>query len=102
MTATVPPPDLVTLITGVWPLAIIARLNVKLTCGEAPLTILDDVGFGQTSTFGGPVPTPQLDKLAAQGLRYNNFHTTAICGPSRAALITGRNHHNAGSGFLAE
>ena len=64
--------------------------------------LLDDVGFGQTSTFGGPVPTPQLDKLAAQGLRYNNFHTTAICGPSRAALITGRNHHNAGSGFLAE
>ena len=64
--------------------------------------LLDDVGFGQTSTFGGPVPTPQLDKLARQGLRYNNFHTTAICGPSRAALITGRNHHNAGSGFLAE
>ena len=52
--------------------------------------LLDDVGFGQTSMFGGPVPTPQLDKLAQQGLRYNNFHTTAICGPSRAALITGR------------
>ncbi|RPJ10713.1 MAG: arylsulfatase [Deltaproteobacteria bacterium] len=66
------------------------------------IILLDDVGFGQTSTFGGPVPTPELDKLAAQGLRYNNFHTTAICGPSRAALITGRNHHNAGSGFLAE
>jgi arylsulfatase A-like enzyme len=64
--------------------------------------LLDDVGFGQTGTFGGPVPTPALDALAAQGLRYNEFHTTAICGPSRAALITGRNHHNAGSGFLAE
>jgi arylsulfatase A-like enzyme len=64
--------------------------------------LLDDVGFGQTSTFGGPVPTPELDKLAANGLRYTRFHTTAICGPSRAALITGRNHHNAGSGFLAE
>jgi arylsulfatase len=50
------------------------------------IILLDDVGFGQTSTFGGPVPTPELDKLAAQGLRYN-FHTTAICGPSRAALI---------------
>jgi arylsulfatase A-like enzyme len=64
--------------------------------------LLDDVGYGQTSTFGGPVPTPELDKLAAEGLRYTSFHTTAICGPSRAALITGRNHHNAGSGFLAE
>jgi hypothetical protein len=49
-----------------------------------------------------PLPTPQLDKLAQRGLRDNNFHTTAICGPSRAALITGRNHHNAGSGFPAE
>ncbi|MEW9835905.1 sulfatase-like hydrolase/transferase [Mesorhizobium marinum] len=64
--------------------------------------LLDDVGYGQTSTFGGPIPTPELDKLAADGLRFTQFHTTAICGPSRAALITGRNHHNAGSGFLAE
>lgn len=64
--------------------------------------MLDDVGFGQTSTFGGPIPTPVLDELASQGLRYTRFHTTAICGPSRAALITGRNHHNAGSGFLSE
>jgi len=64
--------------------------------------LLDDVGFGQTSTFGGPVQTAGLDKLAARGLRYNRFHTTAICGPSRAALITGRNHHNCGVGFLAE
>ena len=66
------------------------------------IILLDDVGFGQVSTFGGPVPTPNIDKIAAQGLRYTRFHTTAICGPSRAALITGRNHHNAGSGFLAE
>jgi arylsulfatase len=64
--------------------------------------LLDDVGFGQVSTFGGPVPTPQLDKLAAAGLRYSRFHTTAICAPSRAALITGRNHHNCASGFLTE
>lgn len=64
--------------------------------------LLDDVGFGMTSTFGGSIPTPHLDSLANEGLRYNRFHTTAICGPSRAALITGRNHHNAGSGFLAE
>ena len=66
------------------------------------IILLDDVGFGQVSTFGGPVPTPALDKLAANGLKYNRFHTTAICGPSRAALMTGRNHHNCGSGFLAE
>ena len=66
------------------------------------IILLDDVGFGQVSTFGGPVPTPQLDALAARGLRYTRFHTTAICGPSRAALITGRNHHNVGAGFLAE
>jgi len=64
--------------------------------------LLDDVGFGQTSTFGGPVQTPELDKLAAQGLRYTRFHTTAVCAPSRAALITGQNHHQAGSGFLPE
>ncbi|WP_443477927.1 arylsulfatase [Novosphingobium aerophilum] len=66
------------------------------------LILLDDVGFGQASTFGGPVPTPVLDKLAGSGLRYTRFHTTAICGPSRAALITGRNHHNCGTGFLSE
>ncbi|MGH7552229.1 MAG: arylsulfatase, partial [Longimicrobiales bacterium] len=66
------------------------------------IILLDDVGFGQVSTFGGPVQTPALDKLAAEGLRYICFHTTAICGPSRAALITGRNHHNCGSGFLSE
>jgi arylsulfatase len=66
------------------------------------IILLDDVGFGQVGTFGGPVPTPALDELAANGLKYNRFHTTAICGPSRAALLTGRNHHNCGSGFLAE
>lgn len=64
--------------------------------------LLDDVGFGQTSTFGGLIPTPNLDKLASEGISYNRFHTTAICGPSRAALLTGRNHHDAGNGFLME
>ncbi len=64
--------------------------------------LLDDVGFGQTSTFGGLIPTPNLDKLASEGLKFNRFHTTAICGPSRAALLTGRNHHECGSGFLME
>lgn len=64
--------------------------------------LLDDVGFGQTSTFGGLIPTPNLDKLASEGLRFTRFHTTAICGPSRAALLTGRNHHQTGNGFLME
>jgi len=66
------------------------------------IILLDDVGFGQTSTFGGLIPTPNLDKLASEGLRYNRFHTTAVCGPSRAALLTGRNHHDAANGFLME
>ena len=64
--------------------------------------LLDDVGFGQMSTFGGLIPTPAFDKLADEGLRFTRFHTTAICGPSRAALLTGRNHHSSGNGFLME
>src|SRR5512139_2935358 len=53
------------------------------------LIILDDVGFGQSGTFGGPVPTPTLDRLGQNGLRYNQLHTTALCSPTRAALLTG-------------
>jgi arylsulfatase len=64
------------------------------------LIMLDDVGFAAASTFGGPAPTPALDALAAQGLRYNNFHTTAVCSPTRAALLTGRNHHRVGFGTV--
>lgn len=66
------------------------------------IILLDDVGFGQFGTFGGQTPTPQLDKLAAEGLRFNRFHTTAICSPTRAALLTGRNHHVAASGGIAD
>lgn len=62
----------------------------------------DDVGFSMSSTFGGPVPTPNFDRLARTGQRYNRFHTTGVCSPSRAALLTGRNHHNAGNGFLSD
>ena len=64
--------------------------------------LLDDTGFGQYSTFGGGVPSPTLDKLAAEGLKFNRFHTTALCSPSRAALITGRNHHSAATGVITE
>jgi arylsulfatase len=58
--------------------------------------LTDDVGFGASSAFGGPIPTPTLERLASTGLRYNNFHTTGICSATRAALLTGRNHHNVG------
>lgn len=61
----------------------------------------DDVGFAASSTFGGPIPTPTFDVLAAHGLRYNEFHTTAMCSPTRAALLTGRNHHSVASGVIA-
>ncbi|MFD8971378.1 arylsulfatase [Streptomyces sp. NPDC059593] len=64
--------------------------------------MLDDVGFGATSTFGGPCATPVLDRLAENGLRYTRFHTTALCSPSRAALLTGRNHHSVGMGGITE
>lgn len=66
------------------------------------LILIDDVGFGATSTFGGPIPTPNFDALAKNGLIYNRFHTTAVCSPSRAALITGRNHHTAATGIIME
>ncbi|WP_202410412.1 arylsulfatase [Pseudomaricurvus sp. HS19] len=66
------------------------------------LVMTDDVGFASASTFGGPVPTPSLDKLADNGLRYNQFHTTGICSPTRAALLTGRNHHAVGTAAVVE
>jgi arylsulfatase A-like enzyme len=66
------------------------------------IVLLDDVGFGVAETFGGEVHTPTLTKLANEGLRYNMFHTTAICSPTRAALLTGRNHTRVGSGTIAE
>ena len=65
------------------------------------LVLTDDVGFGAASTFGGAIPTPHLDQLADEGLRFNRFHTTAMCSPTRAALLTGRNHHAVGNGIVA-
>src|SRR6187397_246606 len=66
------------------------------------LIMTDDQGYGITSTFGGVIPTPAMDRLAKAGLRYTQFHTTALCSPTRAALITGRNHHSVGTGVIGE
>jgi arylsulfatase len=66
------------------------------------VVLLDDVGFGASSAFGGPCQTPTAERLAAGGLRYNRFHTTALCAPTRQALLTGRNHHSVGMGSITE
>jgi len=66
------------------------------------IVLIDDVGFGASSTFGGPCQTPNFEKLAVEGLRYNRFHTTALCSPTRQALLTGRNHHSCGMGSITE
>ena len=66
------------------------------------LVLLDDVGFGASSTFGGPCNTSTLNRLAKNGLRYTQFHTTALSSPTRAALLTGRNHHPAHTGVIME
>src|SRR3954453_18246001 len=66
------------------------------------VVLLDDVGFGASSAFGGTCATPTAERLAGNGLRYNRFHTTALCAPTRAALLTGRNHHTVGMGVITE
>jgi arylsulfatase A-like enzyme len=66
------------------------------------VVLLDDVGFGAASAFGGPCATPTAERLAANGLKYNRFHTTALCSPTRQALLTGRNHHSVGMGGITE
>ena len=81
------------------------RLAVDRAPADAPnvvVILLDDVGFGSCGTFGGPVPMPALERVAAAGLRYNQFHTTALCSPTRAALLTGRNHHSVHMGGITE
>ena len=80
-------------------------INLTKAPAGAPnvlIILIDDAGFGQWGTFGGQVPTPNLDRLAKMGLRYTRFHTTALCSPTRAALLTGRNHHSAGTGVITE
>jgi arylsulfatase len=81
-----------------WP----ARIVPPKGAPNILLIMTDDVGFGAPSTFGGVIPTPTLDRLAARGLRYTNFHTTTLCSPTRAALLTGRNHHSVGFGVISE
>jgi arylsulfatase A-like enzyme len=78
------------------------RIEPRKGAPNVLLIITDDTGYGTPSTFGGVIPTPNLDRVAADGLRYTNFHSTALCSPTRAALITGRNHHSAGFGVISE
>lgn len=81
-----------------------ARFLVKAPEG-APnviIVLIDDMGFGQSSAFGGPIQMPTLDKMAINGIRYNRFHTTALCSPTRTALLTGRNHHVNNMGTITE
>src|SRR3954470_4104157 len=66
------------------------------------IVMIDDCGFGASSAFGGPCNTPNAERLAADGLRFNRFHTTALCSPTRQALLTGRNHHSVGMGGITE
>ena len=87
--------------------AVKPQLKIPATFGlENPpnilIVLIDDCGFGQMGTFGGGIPTPTLDRIANHGLKYTRFHTTALCSPTRAALLTGRNHHSVGSGVIGE
>jgi len=87
--------------------AVKPKLKVPATFGlEDPpnilIVLIDDCGYGQMGTFGGGIPTPTLDRVAKNGLRYTRFHTTALCSPTRAALLTGRNHHSVGTGVIGE
>jgi arylsulfatase len=81
-----------------WP----ARIVPPKGAPNVLLIITDDAGYGVSGTFGGVIPTPALDRIAHDGLRYTNFNSTALCSPTRAALITGRNHHSVGYGVIAE
>ncbi|MFO0990529.1 MAG: arylsulfatase [Hyphomicrobiales bacterium] len=85
--------------TMVWP---VQPQRLPKDAPNILIILLDDVGFGQADTFGGEIHTPTLSRLAAEGISYNGFHTTSICSPTRASLLTGRNHTRVGSGTIAE
>ena len=80
------------------------RFEVKAPQGapNVVIVLIDDIGFGHSSAFGGPINMPTLEKLANGGLRYNRFHTTALCSPTRVALLTGHNHHANNAGAIME
>ena len=81
-----------------WP----APVRAKDGAPNVLFFVLDDVGYGQLSAFGGLVETPNIDRVAASGLRYANMHTTALCSPTRASILTGRNHHSSGVACIQE
>ena len=81
-----------------WPAPIRAREGAP----NVLFFVLDDVGYGQLSAFGGLVETPNIDRVAEMGLRYANMHTTALCSPTRACILTGRNHHSSGVASIME
>src|SRR5262245_51013706 len=80
------------------------RFEVKAPTGapNVVIVLIDDIGFGASSSFGGPINMPTLERMAGNGLRYNRFHTTALCSPTRTALLTGRNHHVNNAGAIME
>jgi arylsulfatase A-like enzyme len=80
----------------------IEQLRPPKVAPNVLIILIDDAGFGSASAFGGPCQTPNAEKLAAEGLKYNRFHTTALCSPTRQALLTGRNHHSCGMGGITE
>src|SRR6476469_6503197 len=81
-----------------WPLRVVPPKGAP----NVLLIMTDDAGYGVPSTFGGVIPTPTLDRIAEAGLRYTQFHSTSLCSPTRAAIITGRNHHAVGFGQISE
>jgi arylsulfatase len=85
---------------GDW--TVVADVKAPEDAPNVLVVLIDDAGFGQPSTFGGPIPTPNLTRIRDQGLAYNRFHVTALCSPTRAALLTGRNAHHVGMGSIAE
>ena len=81
-----------------WP----APVRVTKGAPNVLFVVLDDTGFGQLGCYGSPIATPNFDALAADGLRYNNMHTTALCSPSRSCIVTGRNHHSNAMACITE
>ena len=88
--------------TSVGDWTVIADVKAPEGAPNVLVVLIDDAGFGQPDTFGGPIPTPNLTRVGRQGLTYNRFHVTALCSPTRAAMLTGRNQHRVGMGSVAE